>query len=278
MLDAETLRIVDNIEQALLVWGNLTVEDCAFSGNLTTNLSTTDYGSAIYVVNGTSTISSSTFAGNESSDDCGAIYNDGSMTIRNSTFSDNRSIGTNSSQGGAICSPGALVIEKSTFTGNYARGYEGTLLAGNGTLTSSTFRENFSQLGGDSIKGGRGFVVSRSILQSCSGAVTSCGDNIVSDGSCFPASAELYDRIGLDPLLEALANNGGPTKTMALRAGSPAIDQVIVNAASCTGTDQRGSARPSGPRCDIGAYERTEISCSTTASSSLIRRCARRDS
>jgi hypothetical protein len=43
---------------------------------------------------------------------------------------------------------------------------------------------------------------------------------------------------------------------MALRSGSPAIDQVIVNAAACSGTDQRGFARPGGARCDIGAYER----------------------
>lgn len=254
-----TLRhcaVVDNIEQALLVWGNLTVDDCVFSGNLTTNISTTDYGSAIYVGRGVASISNSTFAGNDSSDGCGAIYNGGSMTIRNSTFSDNRTIGTNSSQGGAICSPGALAVEASTFTGNYARGYGGTLLAGNGTLTSSTFRDNSSGLGGDGINGGPGLIVSRSILQGCVDAVTSGGDNLVSDGSCFPASAGLNDRIGLDPRLGELANNGGPTKTVALQAGSPAIDQVIANAAGCSGSDQRGVARPLGVRCDIGAFER----------------------
>jgi len=253
-----TLRhcaIVDTIEQAVLVWGNLTVDDCVFSGNLTTNISTTDYGSAIYVGSGVATISNSTFAGNESADGCGAIYNRGSMTIRNSTFSDNRTIGTNSSQGGAICSPGPLAVEASTFSGNYARGYGGTLLAGNGTLTSSTFRDNFSGLGGDGINGGPGLIVSRSILQSCVDAVTSGGDNLVSDASCFPASAALNDRVGLDPRLDALADNGGPTKTVALQADSPAIDQVIVNAAGCSGTDQRGVARPLGLRCDIGAFE-----------------------
>jgi hypothetical protein len=53
-----------------------------------------------------------------------------------------------------------------------------------------------------------------------------------------------------DPLLEPLADDGGPTDTMALRAGSPAID---AGAAGCLPTDQRGVARQ-GP-CDIGAYE-----------------------
>ncbi|WP_386067526.1 choice-of-anchor Q domain-containing protein [Tahibacter sp. UC22_41] len=93
-------------------------------------------------------------------------------------------------------------------------------------------------------------------LQNCRRQIGSGGDNIAGDASCFPASAELNDRVGLDPRLGELANNGGPTKTVALRAGSPAIDQVIVNAASCAGADQRGAARPSGPLCDIGAYER----------------------
>jgi hypothetical protein len=253
-----TLRhcaIVDNIEQAVLVWGNLTVDDCVFSGNLTTNRSTTDYGSAIYVGSGVATISNSTFAGNESSDGCGAIYNRGSMTIRNSTFSDNRTVGTNSSQGGALCSPGPLAVEASTFSGNYARGYGGTLLAGNGTLTSSTLRDNFSGLGGDGINGGPGLIVRRSILQGCVDAVTSGGDNLVSDASCFPGSAALNDRVGLDPRRHALADHGGPTKTIALQADSPAVDQVIVNAAGCSGTDQRGVARPLGVRCDIGAFE-----------------------
>jgi hypothetical protein len=85
--------------------------------------------------------------------------------------------------------------------------------------------------------------------------VTSGGDNLVSDASCFPALAALNDRVGLEPRLDALADNGGPTKTIALQADSPAIDQVIVNAPGCSGTDQRGVARPLGLRCDIGAFE-----------------------
>jgi len=52
-----------------------------------------------------------------------------------------------------------------------------------------------------------------------------------------------------DAQLEALADNGGPTPTMALPAGSPAIDV----AASCPDTDQRG--KPRVGLCDSGAYE-----------------------
>jgi predicted outer membrane repeat protein len=64
----------------------------------------------------------------------------------------------------------------------------------------------------------------------------------------------------LDP--EFLKDNGGPTPTIALLAGSPAIDQI--NAGHCLDLsgkpltiDQRDASRPfpSGGLCDIGAYE-----------------------
>jgi hypothetical protein len=48
-----------------------------------------------------------------------------------------------------------------------------------------------------------------------------------------------------------LSDNGGPTQTHALLAGSPAIDA----GASCPTSDQRGAPRPQGGACDIGAYE-----------------------
>jgi hypothetical protein len=55
-----------------------------------------------------------------------------------------------------------------------------------------------------------------------------------------------------DPLLDALADNGGGTQTHALLPDSPAIDAG--DAANCPATDQRGAAR-NDLGCDIGAYE-----------------------
>jgi len=52
-----------------------------------------------------------------------------------------------------------------------------------------------------------------------------------------------------DPLLGPLQDNGGPTQTMALLAGSPAIG----GGANCPALDQRGVARSNG--CDIGAVQ-----------------------
>jgi CSLREA domain-containing protein len=58
-----------------------------------------------------------------------------------------------------------------------------------------------------------------------------------------------------DPAIGALAANGGPTETLALPAGSAALDRIP--AAGCALTDQRGLPRPqtAGTPCDIGAFE-----------------------
>jgi hypothetical protein len=61
--------------------------------------------------------------------------------------------------------------------------------------------------------------------------------------------------IKADPKLAPMADNGGPTPTMRLQPGSPAIDQVPTSGAGCPQTDQRGVARPGGAACDIGSYE-----------------------
>jgi hypothetical protein len=56
-----------------------------------------------------------------------------------------------------------------------------------------------------------------------------------------------------DPKLGLLADNGGPTLTMALLPGSPAIDAG--NTFLAPATDQRGFSRPAGLAADIGAFE-----------------------
>src|SRR5439155_22233245 len=89
------------------------------------------------------------------------------------------------------------------------------------------------------------------------GSITSAGHNLSSDGSCGLAGAGDLQKV--DPKLGELADNGGPTQTHALLAGSPAIDAG--DNASCPGTDQRGTARPVDGNsdgvavCDIGAFE-----------------------
>ena len=106
-----------------------------------------------------------------------------------------------------------------------------------------------------------------------SGAFTSQGFNLIGkiDGSTgFPAGTDQTGTIAspLDPMLGTLQDNGGPTQTIALNPGSPAIDKGT--SASLFGqltTDQRGTGfprtfdDPSVPNAtgsdgtDIGAFE-----------------------
>jgi predicted outer membrane repeat protein len=87
--------------------------------------------------------------------------------------------------------------------------------------------------------------------------IVSLGNNISDDLSCSGLSHP-SDQTGTDPLLEALANNGGNTLTYAPTPLSPAVDAG--NDAACAaqpvgGLDQRGAPRPAGVVCDIGAHE-----------------------
>ena len=88
----------------------------------------------------------------------------------------------------------------------------------------------------------------------CLGNLASEGHNLVQDTSGCTIAGDLTGNItGQAPLLGPLRDNGGPTFTHALLAGSPAIDAGDDSAAPAT--DQRGVARPQGPQSDIGAFE-----------------------
>ena len=90
-------------------------------------------------------------------------------------------------------------------------------------------------------------VVAGTTAPQCSGSANAGGNVSFPDNSCGGVNA--------DPKLHALADNGGATKTMLLGAGSAALDTIAPGGADCTGTDQRGLARPQGPACDSGAVE-----------------------
>jgi hypothetical protein len=91
----------------------------------------------------------------------------------------------------------------------------------------------------------------------CDGSATSDGDNLFTDRTNCTLNTVVGDRVTAAPKLGTLAANGGPTKTIALMAGSPALDQVPAQAChTAVTTDQRGVARPQGTKCDEGAFER----------------------
>jgi predicted outer membrane repeat protein len=123
----------------------VTLNDCTVSNNQQQTGSSTDGGGGIRN-NGTLNVNRSTFGGNSTAKNGGAIYNNyqsgGAVTITNSTFSSNTSSGTG---GGAIAQQGngTMTITSSTFSSNTSTGSGGALYNTNGvTIANSTFSGN----------------------------------------------------------------------------------------------------------------------------------------
>jgi hypothetical protein len=144
---------------------------------------------------------------------------------------------------GGIANNGILTILNSTIAGN--RFATGVVPLGGENLTNLVT----SSAPTNQVRLLNTIVADATALGNCGGPIGSGGHNLDSDGTCgFGVPS---DRIGVDPVLGPLANNGGPTDTRALLEGSPAIDA----GGACSATDQRGVARPAGGGCDIGAFE-----------------------
>jgi hypothetical protein len=259
--------------------GTLTLQDVVLEGNSVRGGYISGYGGSIYNCPGsTLTIVNSTIR-NNTAEVGGAICNGGLLTIISSTFNDNTA--RLARGGGAIFNYGVLHVANSTFSGNTAQtgiggaihngflvGLTGGAQIDNSTISGNTAAVGQSQGGGIFNRFGQPMYVQNDIIannspQNCAGAkLATEGFNLSSDKSCDLDGAG--DLNGVDPILGPLQNNGGPTWTMALHSGSPAIDGG--NRSGCRDwlghllrNDQRGMPRPDPrePRgCDIGAYER----------------------
>jgi predicted outer membrane repeat protein len=190
------------------------------------------------------------------------LVTSGKLTLRNLTVADGYAF---EESGGIFIRTGTATVSNSTFSGNSAAFYGGgiaskdTLEVSNSTLSGNRAFEGggIYNLGGTATL--KNMIVANSPSgESCFGTISNCGYNLDSGTSCgFPT-----ENSNKDPLLGPLADNGGPTKTHALLAGSPAIDQGNSFGES---TDQRGMPRPSyfvstpdasgGDGSDIGAFE-----------------------
>lgn len=229
---------------------------------------------------GTVTISNSTFANNTviaasgssfgaigQSAQGGAIYNSGTLTVTNSTFTSNIATGGNgfyanagSAYGGAIYNKGILVLKFSTLSGNTVNvgqpgigGAAGLIYGGN--LYEDSNATYFKV--DDSIIANPLSSTSSGTVKNCSGTITDSGYNLEYGGVSPSCGFNNNAKTG-DPKLNALANNGGPTQTMALSNNSAAMDaasDVACAAAPINDLDQRGFTRPFGTHCDIGAFE-----------------------
>ncbi len=199
-------------------------------------------------------------SGNQASAAGGGVFNNGIMTINSSLIDHNQA-----RSGGAIEHfGGTLHLANDTLSGNTAGDNGGGLYnLGNATLTNITLSYNMASgpgTGGNIFNDEGQLAIVNSLVAhadadgncfNSAGFIHSLGHNLDSGNTC--AFSVAGDIANTDPLLGPLQDNGGPTLTHALLAGSPAIDQGDNTA--CPATDQRGIPRPQGVTCDIGAYE-----------------------
>jgi hypothetical protein len=202
----------------------LTLTNCTLSSNNAHD------GSGIYNdTAGTLTVYGSTIAGNPGETGAG-IENRGVATLVNTTVASNGVTG--GVNGCAVYNYGTIALTSCTLAGNgsgAAVGGSFYVQAGTATLHDTLIANNVANLGGPDV----------------AGAINSLGFNLI--GTTNNSSGWITsDRCGsmatpLAPRLGPLRDNGGPTFTMALLPGSPAIDAGI--SAGLT-TDQRGRPRP----------------------------------
>jgi CSLREA domain-containing protein len=223
-------------------------------------------GGGVFVANGGQlTLYDTILEGNVAASRGAGIDNAGNVSLFYSTVSGNRTTGGSggglagevdsntgvfyatlsgnsaSANGGGIVTGGSLQLQQTTIAANSAG-------AGGGLFQESTSGANTAMwstiLAGNS--GG-----------ACGGSVAGVPRSIWSQNLADDATCQFTGTEGtapVDPLLNALANNGGPTDTHAIRAGSPAINNADPNLCGAgSSTDQRHGTAV-GP-CDIGAFE-----------------------
>ncbi len=236
--------------------GSLTVTNCTFSDN------TGGFGAGaienagnLYVSNSTFTNNDVTFAGLLG----GGIDNEGSLAVTNSTFS-----GNSAPEGGGIYNNGTLTVTGSTLSGNSATSVGGGIY---NLSLSALGAPDSTQAGNSVVADGGGFgggmnldntivaVNTAPAGPDVFGTVTSGGYNLIGDssgGSGFVAT----DLLNVNPLLGPFQNNGGPTQTLSLLPGSPAIAAgSVALIPPGIATDQRGYERIVNGSVDIGAFE-----------------------
>jgi hypothetical protein len=253
---ASCLNASLSIEHSTLTgsrWGGIVAEGCTvtvrhstINGNGDGDAGHWTGGLVLFV--STAEVINSTISGNYSKDGGGGILSHGSnVTVSNSTISNNVTEGRTGVGGGGILAIGGAVVtlSQSIVSGNLSS------WVGPGLRQDEIDNRFFGPDGTGTILADDYNVIGHS---------GSAGIHVLdyggSAGIVFtPGHTDIVPGEALSAILGPLADNGGPTQTHALPLGSPAID--VVPAPLCEATaDQRGVARPQGPGCDVGAFER----------------------
>ena len=262
---AATVRTIDLTSAGLNIATNVTIQNDQGVGPVT--IDGDNQFTVFTVINsGLTAVLSGLTIQHGLADGGGGIYNSGTLTVSNSTLSDN----TAGEVGGGIYNSGTLTVSNSTLSDNTAGLFDGgggggILNAGTLTVSNSTLADNSAGAGG--VGGGIANVsaLSATLKNTIVAESTSGGDlytvidpgygefsgsnDLIGDGSYL---SSLTNSIQGNPLLAPLGNYGGPTQTMALLPGSPAIGTGQTEPGA---TDQRGALRSNSGPSDIGAFQ-----------------------
>jgi len=246
-------------------------------GTVTGNVALNGPGGGILAQ--TATLSKCTLSGNMALGGSGGGISAGTANLTGCTVSDNSSAGL----GGGGIYAGTANLTNCTISGNTTRGYGGGIFVDiSGNLLNCTIAENTAFGGGGvylapnpaspPILTVRNTIVALNLVyfggngpDVVGAPISSLGHNLIGAGGGGFSNGVNGDIVGtaddpIDPKLGALANHGGPTKTRALLAGSPAVDAG--DNEDVLFTDQRGVTRVKDGNgngvavVDIGAFEK----------------------
>jgi hypothetical protein len=267
--------------------GGLTLLNSTVTSNTNGPANAVGGGITFVGLNQTLVLSNTTISANSTADLGGGLYAGAAIvTITHSTLDNNQAL----YGGGLYAYDSQVALVNSTLSGNSSRHSGGGLFNHTGStgLFNVTITNNTADSDANGAGGGGGFALSGGLISGrssliagnyqldpfggggviqvdddCLGAFTSLDVNLLvapANGGCAVTAA----RLSTFPALGPLADNGGPTRTHALLAGSAGLDAG--QATGCLGwdgqllaRDQRGTPRPlfggSALACDLGAFE-----------------------
>ncbi|NEO87600.1 MAG: CHAT domain-containing protein [Spirulina sp. SIO3F2] len=269
--------------------------DISLNHSIVTNNLSGGSGGGIHNNNGSVSGTVATIAGNSANAQGGGINainggSGGSVTLRQSTVSSN-SAGTNG--GGMFGGNGAVTLTNTTVSGNQANNDGGGIFINNAParFLSSTIAFNTADAENNGAGDGGGLTTNTNASNNLMNTILANNRDLGNEAPDIKANfgnttitySLVQDAIngitnasvitsaasnltGLDPLLDPLANNGGPTQTHALASSSPALNVGNNVAVATLSTDQRGQTRIADGVVDLGAYELINASTTTTVS------------
>jgi hypothetical protein len=267
-LEGVTVEGANNGAAAISNSGSMTISDSSISNNSVGAIEN----------DGSMSISDSGISDNTGE---GGIFNDGTLTITGSTISNNTITFNSDTGGGGIVNNfgfanATLTIIDSTITANSSHTHGGGIAIDGGTATiiNSTISGNRAVFDGGGIDSNYGTVTLYNTIvagnassdgtNDIRGAVSALSaGNLIGDGTGLSgiSNGSNGNQIGtqsnpIAPLLSPLGNYGGPTQTMELLTGSPALNAGTTSVpGGLPPTDQRGDTRTLNAKVDIGAVE-----------------------